>query len=106
MEPRVHRSGEGRPRPNRRPRQLSPRLRDAAAAGVLDADDAATLTECFEWLTRFRWRTRLASSEAANAAPDVVSLSALAPQDRAALRGVAREIVGISRKLGYLSTFR
>ncbi|TPG29904.1 putative nucleotidyltransferase substrate binding domain-containing protein [Mycolicibacterium hodleri] len=85
----------------------TPRRLDAAvAAGVLETDDGESLKDCFEWLTRFRWRLRLGSLTDGQPVSDVVSLSALAPHDRAALRSVAREIVGISRKLGYLSTFR
>lgn len=85
----------------------TPRRIDAAvAAGVLEADDGKSLKDCFEWLTRLRWRMRLDALTDGRPVTDVVSLSALAPQDRAALRGVAREIAGISRKLGYLSSFR
>jgi CBS domain-containing protein len=35
---------------------------------------------------------------------DTVSLSELAPQERAVLRSVAREVAGISRKLNYLAS--
>jgi CBS domain-containing protein len=81
------------------------RLDDAAAAKTLDADDASSLQDCFIWLTRFRWRLRVGHFVGRDQAPDTVSLSELAPQDRAMLRSIAREIAGISRKLRYLSSF-
>ena len=80
------------------------RLDDGAAAGVLDGDDAATLHECHQWLTRFRWQGRVANLQAGRAGGDVVTLGQLSPQDRAALRGVAREVSGVMRKLAYLSS--
>jgi CBS domain-containing protein len=81
------------------------RLDDAAAAKTLDADDASSLQDCFIWLTRFRWRVRVGQVAEGSRASDVVYLSEIAPQDRATLRSIAREIAGISRKLRYLSTF-
>ena len=80
------------------------RLDDAAAAAVLDADDAATLQNCFASLVRLRWRSRSSAYLAGAAVNDVVSLAAMAPQDRAMLRGVAREVSGIARKLTYLAS--
>ena len=80
------------------------RLDDAAAAAVLDADDAATLQNCFASLLRLRWRLRPAAFLAGEAVDDVVSLAGMAPQDRAMLRGVAREVSGIARKLTYLAS--
>jgi CBS domain-containing protein len=80
------------------------RLDDAAAANTLDGDDASTLRESFEWLLRFRWRTRTAPFLAGQPVTDVVSLSDMAPQERAALRGVAREVNAIGRKLNYLAS--
>lgn len=85
------------------------RLDDAAVAKVLDADDASSLRDCFEWLLRFRWRMRASRFLAGEPVGDSVSLSDMAPQERATLRSVAREVTGISRKLNYLastSTFR
>ncbi len=86
------------------------RLDDAAAAEVLDADDVSILRDCFIWLVRFRWRIRAGAFDGdGRAGNDVVSLSETAPQERAMLRSVAREVAGISRKLTYLastSTFR
>jgi CBS domain-containing protein len=72
------------------------RLDAAAAANVLDAEDVSTLLDCFAALIRFRWTSR--------AGGDQVMLSKLAPQERAMLRSVAREIAGISRKLTYLAS--
>jgi CBS domain-containing protein len=85
---------------------LSTRERLAAgeAGGVLDADDAATLRDCHLWLMRFRWRTHVSAFLAGRAAGDVISLGELPPQDRAALRSVAREVSGVMRKLSYLSS--
>jgi CBS domain-containing protein len=55
-------------------------------------------------LLRFRWRLRTAGFLAGRAVGDVVSMSDLAPQERASLRSVAREVTGISRKLAYLAS--
>lgn len=74
------------------------RLADGAAGGMLDDDDAATLRECHRWLVRFRWQERAAGRMGG----DVVSLGDLSPQDRAALRSVAREVSGVMRKMSYL----
>ncbi|MFD6198996.1 putative nucleotidyltransferase substrate binding domain-containing protein [Mycobacteriaceae bacterium NPDC060252] len=80
------------------------RLDAASAANILDADDASTLRDCFAWLLRFRWRSRATAWQDGQHMSDTVSLSALAPQERAVLRSVAREIAGIRRKLIYLSS--
>lgn len=80
------------------------RLDAAAAARILDTDDASTLRDCFSWLLRFRWRARATAWQDGQHLSDTVSLSALAPQERAVLRTVAREIAGIRRKLIYLSS--
>jgi CBS domain-containing protein len=85
------------------------RLDAAAAAQILDPDDVSSLRECFGWLVRFRWRTRAGAWLRGTRVSDVVSLPETAPQERAVLRSVAREVAGISRKLTYLastSTFR
>jgi CBS domain-containing protein len=81
------------------------RIDDAADAGTLEPDDAASLRDCFSWLEGFRWRTRAGHLSAGRAPSDVVSLSDVAPHDRAALRSIAREIAGIGRKLRYLGSF-
>jgi CBS domain-containing protein len=82
------------------------RLDDAAVAKVLDADDVSTLRDCFIWLVRFRWRIRGGAFAGDRGAEidDVVSLSKTAPQERAMLRSVAREVSGISRKLTYIAS--
>jgi CBS domain-containing protein len=80
------------------------RLDDAATAKVLDPDDASSLHDCFGWLLRFRWRMRAAAFLDGRRVSDVVSFSELAPQERAVLRDVAREVAGISRKLNYLAS--
>lgn len=80
------------------------RLDDAAAAAVLDADDATSLQSCYVSLVRLRWRLRPAAFLAGESVDDVVSLAGMAPQDRATLRGVAREVTGIGRKLTYLAS--
>ncbi|QCH24143.1 putative nucleotidyltransferase substrate binding domain-containing protein [Mycobacteroides salmoniphilum] len=82
----------------------TPERLDAAAGNILDADDASTLRDCFAWLLRFRWRSRATAWQDGEHMSDIVSLSALAPQERAVLRSVAREIAGIRRKLIYLSS--
>ena len=70
---------------------------------VLDSDDVSSLRDCFGWLVRFRWRMRAAAFLDGRRVSDVVALSELAPQERAVLRNVAREVAGISRKLNYLA---
>lgn len=80
------------------------RLDDAVAAGVLDAEDASSLQDCFGWLLRFRWRMRATAFLGDRPVSDVHSLSEMAPHDRATLRSVAREVAGISRKLTYLAS--
>jgi CBS domain-containing protein len=85
------------------------RLDDAVAAKVLDADDVSSLRDCFDWLLRFRWRTRAGAFLDGRRVDDVVSLTEMPPSERAMLRSVAREVSGISRRLTYLastSTFR
>ena len=77
---------------------------DVAAKHVLDADDAASLHDCFEWLMRFRWRRRAGPWLRDEKVSDVIVLSETAPQERAVLRNVAREVAGISRKLTYLAS--
>ncbi|MDT5082621.1 MAG: hypothetical protein QOJ80_7258 [Mycobacterium sp.] len=76
----------------------------AATAKVLDPDDVSSLQDCFGWLLRFRWRMRAAAFLDGRRTSDVVSLSELAPQERAVLRNVAHEVAGISRKLNYLAS--
>jgi CBS domain-containing protein len=80
------------------------RLDDAAAAKVLDPDDVSSLRDCFGWLVRFRWRMRAAAFLDGRRVSDTVSLSELAPHERAVLRSVAREVAGIRRKLNYLAS--
>ena len=80
------------------------RLEAAAIAKVLDADDVSSLLECHQWLMRFRWRIRAGALLDGRRVSDQVSLSELAPHDRATLRSVAREVAGIGRKLTYLAS--
>jgi CBS domain-containing protein len=80
------------------------RLNDAATAKVLDADDASILRDCYVTLSRIRWRMRAGAWMKGEPVTERVSLSALAPADRAALRTVAREVSGIRRKLTYLAS--
>ena len=80
------------------------RLDAAAAANTLDADDVSSLRDCFNWLLRFRWRIRAGAWLRDERVSDVISLSATAPQERAMLRSVAREVSGISRKLTFLAS--
>jgi CBS domain-containing protein len=80
------------------------RLEAAAAAKILDPDDVSSLHDCFLWLVRFRWRTRAGTWLRGGRVSDVVLLSETAPQERAVLRSVAREVAGISRKLTYLAS--
>jgi CBS domain-containing protein len=79
------------------------RLADAAQRNVLDVDDASTLHDCFERLLRFRWQSRRAAWLSGQRPTDTVTLADLAPQQRAQLRSIAREVAGIRRKLSYLA---
>jgi CBS domain-containing protein len=80
------------------------RLNDAASAKVLDADDASILRDCYVSLSRIRWRVRAGGWMRGEAVTERVSLSALAPAERAGVRSVAREVSGIRRKLTYLAS--
>lgn len=80
------------------------RLNDAAAGKALDADDASSLRDCYQRLSRIRWRTRAGSWIDGRPVDERVSLSELGPADRAALRTIAREVNGIRRKLIYLAS--
>jgi CBS domain-containing protein len=80
------------------------RLTDAATGNVLDAEDASILRDCFVSLSRIRWRVRAGGWMKGEPVTERVSLSDLAPADRAALRTVAREVSGIRRKLTYLAS--
>ena len=80
------------------------RLNDAAAASVIDTDDASSLQDCYVALSRIRWRLRTAPWLSGQRVDDVVSMSDLAPQERATLRTIAREVNGVRRKLEFLSS--
>lgn len=80
------------------------RLTDAATGSVLDAEDASILRDCYVSLSRIRWRVRAGGWMKGEPVTERISLSALAPADRAALRTVAREVSGIRRKLTYLTS--
>jgi CBS domain-containing protein len=80
------------------------RLNDAATAKVLDADDASILRDCFFSLSRLRWRVRAGTWMKGEPVTERVSLSALGPAERAALRTVAREVGGVRRKLAFLAS--
>jgi CBS domain-containing protein len=80
------------------------RLDDAAAAKVLDAEDGSILRDCYQSLSRIRWRTRAGAWIDGDRITERISLSDLAPAERAALRTVAREVGGIRRKLNFLAS--
>ena len=80
------------------------RLDHAAAAGTLDAEDAATLRECCAALSHIRWRQRAAPWIDGGRVTDLISVSTLSPQERATLRAIGREVNGIRRKLGFLAS--
>lgn len=75
------------------------RLNHAAAGSVIDTDDASTLCDCYGALSRIRWSRRTAPWLAGGPVDDTVSMSGLAPQERATIRTVAREVGAIRRKL-------
>jgi CBS domain-containing protein len=80
------------------------RLNDAATGKVLDADDASILRDCYVSLSRIRWRMRAGAWMKGEPVTERMSLSALAPADRATVRTVAREVNGIRRKLTFLAS--
>jgi CBS domain-containing protein len=80
------------------------RLDDAATGKLLDADDASILRDCYVSLSRIRWRMRAGAWLNGEPVTERVSLSALAPADRATVRTVAREVGGIRRKLTFLAS--
>ena len=80
------------------------RLSDAASAKLLDPDDAAILRDCYFSLSRIRWRMRAGAWLNGEPITERVSLSHLAPAERASLRTVAREVSGIRRKLDFLAS--
>jgi CBS domain-containing protein len=80
------------------------RLDDAATGKLLDADDASILRDCYVSLSRIRWRMRAGAWLKGEPVTERVSLSALAPADRATVRTVAREVGGIRRKLAFLAS--
>jgi CBS domain-containing protein len=80
------------------------RLHAAAGTDRLTADDAQTLRECFAIVMRLRWRYRAKDWIEGRHPSDLVTLSAMSPQDRAALRAIGGEVAGMRRKLAYLST--
>ncbi|MCB0934730.1 MAG: hypothetical protein KDB55_01780 [Mycobacterium sp.] len=75
------------------------RLNHAAAGSVIDTDDASTLCDCYGALSRIRWSRRTAPWLAGGPVDDTVSMSGLAPQERATIRTVAREVGAVRRKL-------
>ncbi|HTI75310.1 MAG TPA: putative nucleotidyltransferase substrate binding domain-containing protein [Mycobacterium sp.] len=80
------------------------RLTDAATGKLLDADDASILRDCYVSLSRIRWRMRAGAWMKGEPVTERVSLSDLAPAERATVRTVAREVSGIRRKLTYLAS--
>lgn len=70
----------------------------ATPGTLLDKDDAAALTAAYLTAVKLRWMLR------ASGRPDTVALSALSPQDRAALRGAGRTVAGVARTLDYLAS--
>ncbi|MCX5041846.1 DUF294 nucleotidyltransferase-like domain-containing protein [Aldersonia sp. NBC_00410] len=80
------------------------RLHAAAGTDRLGEQDAQTLRECFAITMRLRWRYRAKDWIEGRPCTDVVTLSTMSPQDRAALRAIGGEIAGMRRKLAYLAT--
>lgn len=80
------------------------RIRDAAGSRYLDSVDARVLDQCHTIGSSIRWRVRAARWQAGGVVDEHVKLSALAPQDRTALRSIGRELDGVRRKLDYLAS--
>ena len=80
------------------------RLTDAATGKLLDADDASILRDCYISMSRIRWRMRAGTWMKGEPVTERLSLSDLAPAERATVRTVAREVNGIRRKLTYLAS--
>ncbi len=69
-----------------------PRLDAAAAAGTLNAQVAAELSDAFRFLWQIRLRHQVAQVEAGTAPDDFVDPKALGPLDRSALKESFRVI--------------
>jgi CBS domain-containing protein len=83
-------SGEG---------STSDRLRDAAEAGVLRADQARTLTEAFELAMELRIGHQLERIEAGEPPDDLLDAAAMTPLTRGYLRDVFHAVSAVAREL-------
>ena len=73
--------------------------RAIVVSALIDTEDASTLCDCYGALSRIRWSRRTAPWLAGGPVDDTVSMSGLAPQERATIRTVAREVGAVRRKL-------
>ena len=71
---------------------------------VFAIQDASILRDCYFSLSRIRWRVRAGAWIIGERITERVSLSELAPAERAVLRTVGREVGGIRRKLTFLAS--
>jgi CBS domain-containing protein len=75
------------------------RLRAAADAGTLEADDARVLEEAFELICGLRLTHQIAQIKAGAAPDDFVDPGTLSPLTRASLKDVFRAVAGVQRRI-------
>jgi CBS domain-containing protein len=75
------------------------RLRAAADAGTLDADDARVLEEAFELIAGLRLTHQIAQIKTGEAPDDFVDPGTLSPLTRASLKDVFRAVAGVQRRI-------
>jgi CBS domain-containing protein len=75
------------------------RLRAAAAAGTLDADDAARLGEAFELICGVRLAHQVEQLRAGVPPDDFIRPSSLTPVVRASLKEAFRTVAGVQRRI-------
>ena len=76
------------------------RLRAAAAAGTLEADDARLLEEAFELIFGLRLAHQVEQLKAGEEPDDFLDPAALSPLTRSSLKEAFRAVAGVQRRIG------
>jgi len=76
------------------------RLRAAADAGTLDADDARLLEEAFELISGLRLAHQVEQLKAGEEPDDFLDPAALSPLTRGSLKEAFRAVAGVQRRIG------